>query len=71
LVAAVTETLTLTGAIGAVASDDIDDFFGGPVFYGSAQVAWAPGGGFTSSLKGEAYSNGAWRLTTKAAKTFE
>jgi hypothetical protein len=66
LVAAVTETLTLTGALGFVDSDTIAG-----VFYGSAQVAWAPGGGFTSSFKGEAYSNGAWRLTTKAAKTFE
>jgi hypothetical protein len=75
LVAAVTETITLTGAVGAIDSDAISepdpDGFGGPVFYGSAQAAWAPGGGFTSSLKGEAYSNGAYRATFKAAKTFE
>jgi hypothetical protein len=71
LVAAVTETITLTGAVGAIDSDDVTDEFGGAVFYGSAQAAWAPGGGFTSSLKGEAYSNGAYRATFKAAKTFE
>jgi hypothetical protein len=73
LVAALTETLTLTGGVGAFDTDhdyDSDDWEG-PVYYGSATVGWAPGGNFTSSLKGEAYSNGAWRTTFKAAKTFE
>jgi hypothetical protein len=70
LVAAVTETITLTGAVGAVDSDAAS-WPGDTVFYGSAQVGWAPGGGFTSSLKGEAYSTGAYRATFKAAKTFE
>jgi hypothetical protein len=66
LVAAVTESITLTGEVGAYFTD-----IPTTVFYGAAQVAWAPGGGFTSSLKGEAYSNGAYRATFKAAKTFE
>jgi hypothetical protein len=66
LVAAVTESITLTGEIGVYGNDTPLN-----VFYGAAQVAWAPGGGFTSSLKGEAYSNGAYRATFKAAKTFE
>lgn len=66
LVADVTETVSLTGEVGVYASTVLP-----AVYYGSAQVAWAPGGGFTSSLKGEAYSNGAYKATFKAAKTFE
>jgi len=41
------------------------------VYYGAASVTWAPGGGFTSSLKGEAYSNGAYRATFNASKAFQ
>ncbi len=66
LVAAVTDTITLTGEVGHYGNS-----MGVSVFYGAGQVAWAPGGGFTSSLKGEAYSNGAYKATFKAAKTFE
>lgn len=70
LVAAVTETLTLTGEVGAYGdSDAVNE--ASDTIYGAAQVAWAPGGGFTSSLKGEVYGNGAYKATFKAAKTFE
>lgn len=74
--AAVTETITLTGEVGAygtnLATPAGDPYITmGNAFYGSAQVAWAPGGGFTSSLKGEVNSLGAYRATFKAAKTFE
>jgi len=69
LVAAVTETIKITGEIGvygtnkpAVQQTD---------FYGAAELAWAPGGGFTSSLKGEAHQNGGYKITFKAAKSFE
>ncbi|RYE86649.1 MAG: hypothetical protein EOP19_06300 [Hyphomicrobiales bacterium] len=68
LVAAVTETITLTGEVGlydTTLNTEAD------TYYGAATVAWAPGGGFTTSLKGEAYSNGAYRATFKAAKTFQ
>ncbi len=67
LVAAVTETIKLTGEVGvygnstAATSD----------FYGAAELAWAPGGGFTSSIKGEAHQNGAYKVTFKAAKAFQ
>ncbi|MCW5721668.1 MAG: hypothetical protein KIS86_11045 [Devosia sp.] len=69
LVAAVTETVKLTGEVGVYGTNK-------PVaqqtdFYGSAELAWAPGGGFTSSLKGEAHQNGAYKVTFKAAKSFE
>jgi hypothetical protein len=70
VVAAVTESITLTGEIGAYTSPLIP----GSVFYGAGELAWAPGGGFTSSIKGEAYTDGgvvAYRATFKAAKTFE
>ncbi|MEO8883969.1 MAG: hypothetical protein ABI377_11255, partial [Devosia sp.] len=87
LVAAVTETLTLTGEIGVYGQDSGGALktaqapdTGTPTgavkgatfstasnapgtwentYYGAASVAWAPGGGFTSSLKGEVFSDGA------------
>ena len=75
LVAAVTETITLTGEIGLYNSNEAtaygDSASSINTYYGAAQVAWAPGGGFTSSLKGEAYSNGAYKATFNAAKNFQ
>jgi hypothetical protein len=67
LVASVTETITLTGEVGMFGNLTADT----SDFYGAAELAWAPGGGFTSSLKGEAHQNGAYKVTFKAAKTFE
>ena len=69
LVADVTETITLTGELGIHGEN-----FGATdstVTYGAAQLAWAPGGGFTSSVKGQANSAGAYKVTFKAAKSFE
>ncbi len=69
IVAAVSETVTLTGEVGyfgtnqAVATQTD--------LYGSAQLAWAPGGGFTSSIKGQVHSTGAYKVTFKAAKEFK
>lgn len=71
LVAAVTESITLTGEVGVYGTNVPVAPMTSNVFYGAAQVAWAPGGGFTSSAKGEVYSNGAYKATFKAAKTFE
>ncbi|GGF30960.1 hypothetical protein GCM10011321_22810 [Youhaiella tibetensis] len=80
LVAAVTETLKLTGEIGVYGSNSglvPPAGLGGTagtyenVFYGAAEVAWAPGGDFTASLKGQAFSNGGYKATFKAAKTFQ
>lgn len=74
-VAAVTETIKITGEVGAYFNDVVlrTDTQGRDtsVYYGSAELAWAPGGGFTSSLKGEVYSNDAYRIQVKAAKSFE
>ncbi|GHA36251.1 porin [Devosia pacifica] len=68
LVAAVTETISLTGEVGVYGTterpDDTTDF------YGAAQLAWAPGGGFTSALGGEVHENGAYKVTFEAAKEF-
>lgn len=69
LAAAVTETIKITGEVGLYGNNAVPT--AASVYYGSAEVAWAPGGGFTSSVKGEAYSNGAYKATFKAAKTFE
>ena len=68
LVAAVTETVTLTGEVGAYGNDLGND---ANTVYGAAQASWVPGGGFSSSLRGEVYGNGGYKTTFKAAKTFE
>lgn len=65
LKAAVTETLSITGEVGVYGNN------ASSLYYGSAELAWAPGGNFTSSIKGEVVSNGAYRATFKAAKSFE
>jgi len=75
LVAAVTETLKLTGEVGVYGQNS--GFSGGTagtydnIFYGAAEVAWAPGGDFTASLKGQAFATGGYKATFKAAKTFQ
>lgn len=63
--AAVTETITLTGEVG-FADDDWSD-----VFYGSAKLAWAPGGGYTSSVKGTVTSDDGYKIESEFKKTFE
>jgi hypothetical protein len=70
--AAVTESITLTGEIGYVAEDYWDD----SLFYGSAKLAWAPGGGYTSSVKGTVTSGTddteiGYKIETEFKKTFE
>jgi hypothetical protein len=65
--AAVTETITATAAVGGywlgnAGTDNI---------YGKAGLAWAPGGGFTASIAGEANTLGAYKGTFKAAKTIK
>ena len=66
--AAVTETLTLTAAVGAA-----DSTAAGAVgfIYGKAGLAWAPGGGFTSSIEGQANTLGGYKATFKAAKSIK
>jgi len=72
LVAAVTETIKVTGEVGAYFNEDVLEVADeDPLYYGALELAWAPGGGFTSSIKGEVGSNGGYRATFKAAKTFE
>ncbi len=65
--AAVTETITVTGKVGYVSSEQTDS----DLFYGSGKLAWAPGGGFTSSLEGKLNSDGAYKITSEFKKTFE
>jgi hypothetical protein len=63
--AAVTESITLTGEVGYV-EDTVGD-----LFYGSAALAWAPGGGYTSSIKGTVNTADAYKIETEFKKTFE
>ncbi|MBN9335169.1 hypothetical protein [Devosia sp.] len=74
IVAAVTETIKVTGEVGGYFGSAIANnagFTNDSVFYGAAELAWAPGGGFTSSVKGEINSESAYKVTFKAAKSFE
>jgi hypothetical protein len=64
--AAVTETITLTGAVGA--TDSTADPF---AFYGSVGVKWAPGGGFTAGSSIAASSIGGWKWVFTAAKSIK
>ncbi len=67
--AAVTETVTLVAELGV----DGKTAAGAPqsVAFGSAEVKWAPGGDFTSSVKGWGNAEGAYKVTFKAAKKFQ
>jgi hypothetical protein len=66
--ASVTENLTLTGTVGYVSSEDSST----DTFYGSAKLAWAPGGdAFTSSVKGTITSDGGYKLESEFKKTFQ
>lgn len=67
LVFAATESITLTGEIGFHSTTMPQP----DIFYGSAEVAWAPGGGFTTSLKGEVNNQGGYAVTYNAAKSFQ
>jgi hypothetical protein len=74
LVAAVTETVKITGEVGAYFGNAISSnpAYGGDssVYYGAAELAWTPGGGFSSSIRGEVNSESLYKFTFKAAKSF-
>lgn len=63
--AAVTETITATAEVGMA-----DDSWS-TVTYVKGSLAWAPGGGFTSSVAAEANSDSEFKATFKAAKSFK
>src|SRR5690606_33824307 len=67
--AAVTETITLTAAVGA--------YFGsgvvtpdGNIIYGRAGIGYAPGGNLTAGANIEVNDEGGWRTEFNASKTF-
>lgn len=75
LIASLTETIKLTGEIGVYGH--AADVAPAPVraaysdFYGKAELAWTPGGGFSSSVGATVQQNGAYKVTFKAAKAFQ
>ena len=75
LIAALTETVKLTTEIGVyghaadVAPAPVAPAFSD--FYGKAELAWTPGGGFSSSVGATVQQNGAYKVTFKAAKAFQ
>lgn len=70
LVAALTETLTATGTVGVISTNT-----GVPVtpttIYFEGELAWAPGGGFESSIGAGGNDDGAYWVTFSASKDFE
>jgi hypothetical protein len=68
IIAAITETLKLTGEVGYYANNAVV-----PVsdVYGKVILDWTPGGGFTSSITGEVHQNGGYKATFKAGKVIE
>jgi hypothetical protein len=78
-VASLSETITLTGEIGGYFNDDRnavdiasqENVFDDGLYYGALAVAWAPSKDFSTSLKGEVNTQGAYRATFGAKKTFE
>jgi hypothetical protein len=72
LIAAVTETLKVTGEVGVYGTGSAATPSPSKTSaYASAELAWAPGGGFTSSVKGKITGEGGYKVTFKAAKAFE
>lgn len=65
--AAVTDTLTVTGEVGYVSESNSSS----DLFYGSGKLAWAPGGQYTSSVKGTVTSEGGYKIESEFKKTFE
>jgi len=65
----VSDNMTATGEAGVY----LDGYLGAgmTVSYVAGVLDWAPGGDFTASIKAEANSNGAYKLTTTAAKEFD
>jgi hypothetical protein len=79
-VASLSETITLTGEIGGYFNGDRNYSFDAAagknvwnngLYYGALAVAWAPSKDFSTSLKGEVNTQGAYRTTVTAKKTFE
>ena len=70
LVAAVSETISLTGEVGVFGRTEVAPIAAFSDVYGKAELAWTPGGGFTSSLGAQVQQNGAYKVTFKAAKEF-
>ena len=72
LSAAVTESITLTGAVGVTDSDIVGVAGGTPMaFYGKGGVAWAPGGGFTSGANVTVTSLGGYKAVFTAEKSIK
>ncbi|MFN4211145.1 MAG: hypothetical protein ACK4G5_11285, partial [Devosia sp.] len=75
LIAALTETIKLTGEIGVYGHGEnvapVAPAAAFSDFYASAELGWKPGGGFESSIGAKVQQNGAYKVTFKAAKSFE
>lgn len=74
VVADITETIKLSGEVGVFGvtpGTPLVDGTSSTDVYGKVTLAWAPGGGFTSSLAGEVHQNGAYKATFKAGKVID
>jgi hypothetical protein len=74
IAAAVTETITITAAIGSYFGSGVYNDVPAHVdalYYGRVGVAWVPGGDFKSGLTLEANSEGGYRTEFTASKSFQ
>ena len=72
LVAALTETIKLTGEVGVYGNGAEGALVATSDFYGQASLGWTPvGGGFSSAVTAKVQQNGAYKVTFNAKKTFQ
>jgi len=67
LVAAVTDTISLTSTVGITGNNYVLNPVTNVAYFGS-ELAWAPGGGFETSIGAKANSFGAYSITFKTSK---
>jgi hypothetical protein len=73
LVAALTETLSASGKVGVLATNDaaVTAFGVTPTVYFEGALTWAPGGDFSSTLSAGGNDDGAYWVDFKASKDFQ
>ncbi|MDB5613811.1 MAG: hypothetical protein JWQ22_1464 [Devosia sp.] len=72
LIAALTETIKVTGEVGVFGYGSEGAVAANSDFYGQASLGWTPvGGGFSSAVTAKVQQNGAYKVTFNAKKTFQ
>lgn len=69
ITAAVAEGLSVTAGVGAIQSTFASAATTDVVYYGTAGLAWAPGGGFDAGISATVNTLSAWKIVTTFSKT--